>query len=150
MKTKLYKAFLVLAIAAMVPCVSACGTSGGGGQAAPAPNGAAETGIREGNGAAPGGPEEAAPEEQALEMEQYKDMAEKFALYCEYVYFDYQESGIVTINGACVEEDTESQCRITVYNSFSLPSRAGGCLFAEAFKYRPPRFLAGAACCRHF
>lgn len=135
MKTKLYKVFLALAIAAMVFCVSACRGSEGDRQSASDPKGTveAETGAEKGpeadgahTGSAeseagvqtvePEAPEPPEPDDQAMGIEQYKEMAGKFAFYCDSVYFDYQgERGTVTILDIQVEEDSGSQCRITVY-----------------------------------
>lgn len=102
----MYQVFLALAIAAMVFCVSACQSSEGTGQSAPAPAESAGTGsgeekVPEADGAdegakgpeadgQTGGPKEPEPDGPAMGIGQYRDMAEKFAFYCDSVYFDYQ------------------------------------------------------------
>lgn len=132
MKTKLCKVLLIFVIAAMVCCVSACGNGKSAGQSTSAPTQTAEAensaekepgsdgaDVRtEGAGAEKpaGEPEESEPEQQVMGIEQYEEMAGKFAFYCDSVYFDYQgDRGTVTILDIRVDEDTESQCRITVY-----------------------------------
>lgn len=66
----------------------------------------------------------AGTEEQGISAEQYGDMAEKFTMYCEYVYLGYEEYGEVTVKETHIEEDTDSQCRITVY--YHEPDIDGG------------------------
>ena len=131
MKTKLYKVFLAVATVAMMLCVSACGNRENDGQTVPDAKETVETEESEEKGSESDGtnadaeesesgeqtgePEESEPEGQAMGIEQYKEMVEKFALYCEYVYLGYEGRGTVTINEVTVEDDTEDQCRITVY-----------------------------------
>ena len=55
-------------------------------------------------------------EEPDVDMtEQYKDMAGKFAIYCEQIYLGYEELGVVTAGDIIITEDTKTECRLTVY-----------------------------------
>lgn len=47
--------------------------------------------------------------------QQYKDMAAKFAVYCEQVYLGYDDKGSVTAGDITITEDSETECRLTVY-----------------------------------
>lgn len=47
--------------------------------------------------------------------QQYKDMAAKFAVYCENIYLDYEIRGTVTTGDITISDDTETQCRLTIY-----------------------------------
>lgn len=126
MKTKSYKALLALVLAAVMLFAVGCAGNGGAGQAGTGTDGTAQAADSEAapeQDAQPAGPEPAGaePAEQepagpAMDIDQYVQMAKEFAFYCDSVYFDYQfERGTVTILDTRVDEDTESQCRITVY-----------------------------------
>lgn len=121
MKTGFYKLLLLLTAAAMLLLCAGCG--GNSAQSTPASQSAAQDGESEAgpdadtpadakNAEDTGAPEADA---QGMSLEEYMDMAAKFAFFCESVYFNYQgDRGLVLISDVQVEEETEDQCRIRV------------------------------------
>lgn len=126
MKTKSHKALLALMMAAVMLFAAGCADNGDAAQAGTGTDGTAQAADSEAapeQDAQPAGtdpidaePAEPEPAEPAMDIDQYVQMAKEFTFYCDSVYFDYQfERGTVTILDTRVDEDTGSQCRITVY-----------------------------------
>lgn len=114
-RSQLLRALPAFLLAAVMLFAAGCG--GNAGQAAGSTPPAADSASSAPEQDAPAAePEPEEPEAQGMDIEQYKEMAAKFAFFCDSVYFDYQgDRGTVTILDIQVEEDTESRCRITVY-----------------------------------
>ena len=73
---------------------------------------------------------ETASEEPPQDMEQqYKDMAAKFAVYCEQIYLGYEDRGTVTAGDITITEDTGTECHLTVY--YNEPDIATGNMSAD-------------------